>query len=418
MYYEKHIEALTTEYEAQGVKLNVKPGGVLHGALTVSDAEDISNIIAGRVVTEVQGFRNILIPEIKEIVNTVNNAAERKKRELVVHAPDIVQYFVPAWFNTMLRDGVIEEYSPNGYLPGTVVSFPKPKLYSTFLKSDAWSKEVKEFIVRIPNVTFDRVWDLYLTDVTKNNDNILDLFNRKNITKESQYDILILLLLLLSLDGELPVGTIGTLSDVRSNIKSLRQSIIDYLVKEDKSLSESKAMLLATNKKSNTIVVNNILYKDFLTKSNVDILYGAFYNGMNVATIEQLISQSHELGKVWETVYKRINIEVKHASEIIYKSAYISVIDDTLKRKSQIEIQELTPVIRDLINGKDSDELSNVVLILEEIYGDVIYKDTNLKFFLKEVRRYGKGTDIETAVTYAVASMVATFLASQISKNV
>lgn len=418
MYYNKHILALSDVFKAQGTKLNVVGGGALHGVMNVSDEEEVAKRIAAKVASEVVTFRKDIIPTIKTIVGKVEKLTESKKRELVVHAPDIVNYFTPVWFNELLNNGTIEEYMPQGYLPGKVVSIPKPKMFTNFLNIDSYTSNLKDFIARIPTSTFERVWDMYMTDLTKNNERFLELFLRNKITKETQFDIYIVLLFLLSLDDELPKGTIGTLGDVRSNIKSARQSIITHIVKETAYLQESKSVVIHSVPETNTVLVNSTLYKDFLEKSSIDVIYGAFYSGVSGLSTERLINESPRFMEEWERAHKKIMVDIKLSADIIYKSAYISVIDDILENKALPEKQDLTPILRDIINGKTVEELSESFAIVEELYTDVLYKGTNLKFFLRELRNYGKGTDIETAVTYAMASMVATFINANIIKHV
>jgi len=412
-YYDKFIAAQINT--SKGIEYEVKPGSILEGVTPESDRlNEVADEVGAVIIQEVSFYKQTLLPEIKQVFENVNGSIELEKKKLMKkESIELVTVNIP-------KDILVEDLSFNENLDYMENSDVTLESRTAETIREIIGKE-NNFLDHLSDSKLNNVWELYFKDFNTTNRNISSAASVNTLTMANVNDIFIIYYILKGMMGSDYAEGLGSLDNLRNN----RTRYFNYIKKEislriariKMAIANNVIVLNVTeiNTTPATVVIVEDMFLDFKEAGgDVDSLHGLAL-GTKISylrDIASIVENKQALSDTYKEHHKGVLAKVTTSLNHTTHTALVSLITRMVRGK-QDELEKYDEV-KDFINGLPLPALTNPIIIIEDIYSNILYKNANLKTFLSHVRLYGENTTSKHAITLAIADMVATFLVNSL----
>jgi len=400
-YYEKYIDALSA-----GTELKVIPGSILEGVTPEGDTIDsVSDSISAVLIKEIGFYRNTVLPTIKDTFAQFEGRIKTAKAHAFGGGETIVVVGVPVSAEEDFSFTEEMEYMPHSDIhlnskDGVTIREMLPD---------------NKFLDNISNNKLAVVWDKYIARFGNDNSNIVKATSTSLLTVESVNDIFIIYYILKSMMSmDYVDGTASNLEDFRKNRDTYFNYIKRNIAKRIEMIKKSirtGSIVCSVDAGRNTITIVEDLYKTYISSGGTpDALYGRIHSEGSARTIDDIVSNKAALTKTYKDRYSARMIKVNSNILQITNDGLLSMITVMVSVLPKDEVNDTYDVIKKYILDLSTAELATPIQIIEDIYADIIYKNSNLKEFLRLVRMYTERHSVKHAITLTISDMVATYL--------
>ncbi len=384
-------------------------------------AEKISNLLQ----KEIMMYKNVMVPTIHNIVKNVEEAVSARNLELLVQTPDVAVVETPTFIDRLLEASQLFDPSINGYLSESGTRIPLVKDIYEYLKFENVEANAafKKFLRKYSKEQLETIWEKYITDMNKGNRNISSLLNYKAVKSDTVDDIFVVYTILTNLAIATPETAIGTLDGFRDAVVIFKmlvsKSIIERINVTNQKVNSGILVLINRDRNKDIVVFKDSLDKFYEKGGTIDTLYGlAISEKSELVTIDDISRLNVDLTNEWTSVYNASVVKIKANSVGVYKAIYASILtkvfDENDHRFNPYTNEETYKKFRTTMNELSYIELHDVFTVVEKVFLEILYANTNAKEFFGYVRYYAKDSDLETGVTLATMELAAGYIVSQI----
>jgi hypothetical protein len=400
MFYKNAVNNTANLLADNDIKIDVVPNSLLH-AYSISDEggkDEIATKIATVFGKEVSNYKNNILPDIKRLYKSIEENVKHAIEAGRTKTPDLIKLSIPDSIEDMISDEEITLKNVAWYVDNAPI-IPVVENVHDFLAPIA---DRHTFLRSIPEVELKNIWDRYVKDMNANASKIAELGLPK-----SGKDLYVVYLILTLLYDNPVEGALGKLEDYNKVIANMTSWLGDKILRRRVNL-ESKlnagAIIIASDK--DYVVVHESLYMDYMDQGgDIEALFGIVYTDDKPVLLSDVEGRQEELILTWKRVAKSQEMRANQEKEVYYRHAYYVNINSMKGPDSELS-PEAIEEIREFYTGLSLMELENILPTLERVYGDILYRNTNLKRFLRVVRSNARTEDTKTAITIAVADLV------------
>lgn len=405
-YYDKFLDNSLDRMNGKSVA--VIPGTVLERVTPENvDESEVPEQIANVIIKEVSFYRNIVNPKIKETFTRLQNRLEGVKKEALSTGANIVAVGIP--------EKVEEDFSFNDdeYMEYSDINLNS--LDADAIREIAGDNKYFDFI---SDAKLMSVWEKYFMVFSTDNTLIQSMFTLSSLTADNVDDIFISYYILKGMMGKDYVDGTGNIGEFRENRKkyfNMVKRMISTRIERLKSSIRKEVIVLKVETRTNTVVIVKDLYKPFVKAGGTpDMLYGLLSAEKGLITVNDIIADKLELEEAYKK--KARNNMAKVNSRITQNTSdgLLALITYMVKECPKDEINEKYDAIAMYIKSVELSELASPITMIENIFSDIIYKNSNLKTFLRLFRVHSENSTVKLAVTLTISDMIATYLVNSI----
>lgn len=390
---------------------------------TGDEFERVTDDVAAVLGKELAFYREDILGRVKSISLDVTKQVNAKKENLLPEIPELVTVTIPKFIDTLIdRNTHIE--SPKGFLPENDIYIPLPAdtgKYDTLDGDMILKTQSDEFSSRITTSEVERIWNTYIASPGTANRDISGLLTLTGRNSKTVNDVFMVYILLVNIGENTPPGTTGDLNSFRSVINIYKRLVfgaIRELVAQYRGCVNRK-MVVMTYGRSCTFLNKNVLDSYYKENLELDALLSAAHSKeKHIQTIDQFKDAHSVLLDKWAKVSLNARNEAKSKSVAFYKNVYFSTFSKIVST-SDLPYMKHTPqeafaAFREHLSKLSPLEIMNPTQVVESVFVDVLFGNTNVKKFLGYVRLYGTDNDMSTSIELATMEMIGDYLLTQI----
>jgi len=430
---EDFIKLMSEALASNKKKLSFKHTSVFT-ALTVG-AESNQQIIASQIATgtinSVNIIKNKIVPYVKDYKKLVTAKIDSIKPVSILDSYKVVEFKTPGVIKELINESVIVPTTEPIELPITTLVIPAPEDITNYIKfnSGITNTYLKEHVAKFTNDELVGIWNTYLGNVSSSNNTLMNLNLRPidNVDK-----IIVLLAMVNTIKTEKQPGvrlSDGNYMQVMSILDNYLGNLLASLDNDIELRSKYDKLVLGYDK--TTLIVNGLIYDNYLENGTVEGLLGYLVSGdvsKNVTTAELLANQDDYL-KTWNNAIAREQYRLLSAAPNNYKLAYELALGELYANMSEDALNNLVAVsevdakslaikmMENITVNSSSDKLTDVDYITRLIMGDIVFNGTLLKEYLYSIVQNHKTTPslgMEELATMATIELIITYLMEQV----
>jgi len=423
------IKLLATELANKGNVIDYKQNSILN--LAEGSIDEIVVRVASAVGNDVSYYKNSLVPFVKGYHDTVVSTVNSRLANIVLADYSISEIEIPVIIQSYMDRNVVGVSDTIVDLPVSMLSIPNPGVVGikNILRSDNSLIE-SDTLELLSNFTDDQlmdVWDSFLLNVSKSNDSIamLRIKAPKNINT-----VALLLVLVDKLKDATPEGIIGISSSEYKRIMTKfyfsLANTLSYIVKGVQHAVKSKRLVNSVTDK--VVYVYGSVYKEYLTKNNVDALFGLAVDDdlsyLPNLYLDSIIINIEKYLTSWEKYIKLQKLSVNEVS--LYRNAYSMTIVKTLEdapesvKKDIVELSigNVENLISKYVKGLDLSELKDTKRISKDIMTDLVLTNKSFTKFVNSMQNYAvtmENAEPDEAASLATLDLILDYLLEQVT---
>lgn len=434
----EYISDIATRLDKTGRCVSLKKGSILQGCVTdASITPAIVEIISGKVINELEFFKNVYLKECYRLSSIVDNI---KKTGLLLQNTidyDIISIKIPEAVLLLEKKGLLVAPRPANKLTANVfLSPPADESVRKHIKTQ--DTEINTAILNISNTLKDselvEIWNKYLTNISGTNDSIIALAFAKTMEIEK---LCVLYAMVLTLSKSKPAYiksiTEGEYITYMNNFATEILNFISIALQRYRETT-SKQILIIHVDGTNVYVNDNVYTEAIQAGITPEAIFGLTLEAKSAAvglsTLSNLTNNYERYLSNWETFLKSKEILVDTKKlELTYnaliqglKEWSVSLSDDTKKHmdepidKGIASFKYHIPYganTYDTVFAPDTDQiiLENMVYLFS-ITG-ITDKCTNYVKYLTHVFRENPGISIEHALAKIVVYRLSDYFFSE-----
>jgi hypothetical protein len=420
-----------------GNVIEVKPNTALSYCLDQAIAgngdrlDEMANGIADVLTTEVLFIKNTILKDVEniskyikeEVISRQNSRGELDVNVVPVSIPDFI-------LETQDRNGFFingEDTLPNDVLVLPNADSINLEEYKT-LGAGSIGIAASDFMDTIPEKDLKRIWNDYLSYITFNNEKYLRLDVTKYQTEDTVNDMYVLYIFLSNLVTKIPDKVNAKLAfynaSIQSTLNFIKKKILNKVKRNEIEITNG-LVVLGSNSDDKVIFVNKDNYDKYLRKEgSVDVILGAFVNGLTRVTATTLEESKEKLLNAWSSFYtlhlSKIRSDEARVYRIVYENAiisYVNGLDEDILDVINLEKETLFDDIRKTVKAFNVNDIHEVRKSTMTLFSDVVYKNTNLKKFITYVdgyKRMDKNLTTDRALTYALLEIITDYVSGML----
>ena len=325
----EYIGNLADRLDKDGRYIVVKRGSILEGCITDNSVTPaIIEVVASKVVNELEFFKNIYLKECYRLSSIVDNI---KKTGLLLQSAidyDIISIKIPEAVLLLEKKGLLVAPRPANKLAASVfLSPPAEDTIRKYIKTQ--DTEVNTAVLNISNTLKDtellELWNKYLTNISGTNDSILSLAFAKTMDIEK---LCILYAMVLTLSESKP-AYIKSITDgeYTAHMYNFANEILNFIsIALHRYRETTSKQILITHIDGTNIYVNDNVYMEAI-KAGVtpEAIFGLTLEAKSAAiglsTLSNLTNNYERYLASWETFLKSKEILVDTKKlELTYNS--------------------------------------------------------------------------------------------------
>jgi len=286
---------------------------------------------------------------------------------------------------------------------------------------------LQDIVVKYTKDEIKAIADKYLLNISNTNETI----DMMNIRVNSNSDEIIMMFAIAdNLLSNQPSSVRLSTGKYKSILSVLVSELLNTMAILDNNITTGAALkrLVLSIKDPYTIVVNGILYEEFLKENSSEVILGMLVSGvdtLNESRIDNIIINKDKYQNAWNSAIKLAIVTASRNKNKSYKIAYelgirelVSHIPDTLNDVLYTNSRTCSDDIIKLLNDTDRSDITNVEKIAREVVGLILFPTTNFyKFtgYMLDYRKDNPSITPEEAATLAGIDMVVDYVLQQVT---
>lgn len=410
--------------------ISIKDNSILEELELNNSDEHISNIstrIAEKINNELILVKNKLKPMMDEFIKEVKDNIDKIALDSELSKYNIVVFDYPKVIEELSSSGEISSPRTVGTLPDGSASLPTPPVESIreiFLHTSASvNTYAKPILDKKSNEELVNLFNKYFNLISETNPAIQQL----GVDSMFNYDELILVYMACN-----RIMDAGGLNDQQLKmVSALHSELSNHLSIVKQLFENSRAMhKIVLSIKEGTVNVDNDTYKRYLDEGGIQepLLGMGVLNiqDSSLYTYESIISKKPEYIEAW---YNKVKLS-QYAQEesnirrhrVAYDIVLIKFFEDgwlpnDLKDFVTIDYQTANKMFKDVLQEISRADELDVGYVVRELFGRVLFKDTNFKRFadgITEHVRINPDSTPADAATFASLEFILGYLLDQV----
>ncbi len=424
------ISAIAEELSSKNKMIEFKQESIFT-ALETDTGELRNNMaikIAATLKNDIIKYKNILLPFTKRYGEAVRTKLLETKQPNKLARFQVIEQIVPDIVRELQSKGILPAKRTPVMIPNSKLIMPTPKdgIRSVIKFSNSvLNSALEQVLVNYTDQDLDYLWDTYMSNISGTNDNIRTLSFR---TIKNFNDVVLLVAIAGTLRTEKQPGITISESVYKEVMNAFYNELTNYLsvaVSNYNITTKLNKLVLGYGVNNNTIIVNAIVYKEFLKTSSIEALLGLLLSGERKLTGKQEIEiQAGKYISKWEAAVKLEAIREKNTESQRYRMVYgmalevlLNEANNNIKENMECEAKGISNTVLAYINTLPVTEISDIELITRKIMGNIVFRSTTFGKFLEYMEDYAKiRTDIkpDEAATMASIDIIIDYLTQQI----
>lgn len=370
--------------------------------------------IAAILENEVSIYKDIVFPTINSAITAIDVSIDRAVK-LQSYYPRILPFEIPVFIADKLDSDVntdsYREREISLILPNRI---ELDDIIAELDSEDPLQKEIKDYLFTKKAEDIEQAYELYILPTTFSVESVF--------MKDKNFEHLFIAYALSVLFTRYTLeGSRGNLDDYRyymeiMNIYLLKASV--NLARKYRNLENDDNVILDTGKdflndRIKTITVSSKnLSKYYANGGVIEAIYGAAITEPNYVPIYQLLENGDKYINAWDVKRIKYDTELKTRKIEIAKNVYKDLLPDLLHDLSEYVVAPIRGTLLTYMEGKTVGELLNIQTFVESFILDVLLKNTNASYFVKQMNYYlsNNNGDKKMAATSATTDLIISYL--------
>jgi len=397
---------------------------------THEDINTVSMKIGNGLVNDLVKIREQYRPIMKDYINIVKTKVSEMGEPDPASRYSIVELKLPMFIQEMKKQGQLPAKRASVEMPMSNLIIDLPiddimdllKLPNTILNS-----YLQDIVVKYTKDEIKSIVDKYLLNVSNTNETI----DMMNVRVNSNSDEVIMMFVIAdNLLNNQPSSVRLSTGKYKSIMSVLVSELINTMSILDNNITTGAALkrLVLSIKDEYTIVVNGLLYEEFLKEHSSEVILGMLVNGasgLNDTRMDNIVINKDKYQSAWD---RKIKLDIVNASRNKNKSYRIAYelglkellkhIPDNLNDVLYTNINTYSDDVIKLLEDTDRSDITNVEKIAREVVGNILFPTTNFyKFtgYMMEYKQDNPSITPEEAATLAGIDMVVDYVLQQVN---
>lgn len=432
------IEIIAKELANNNKIVSFQVGSIFESlSSSTSTQEDINTIcksISQKLVNEVVLIKTKMIPFMSNVVLLVESKVKKYSPDSEVNKYKVVEFKVPKLVEELVSKKEITTKRPVREYSNSILTIPTPteNIRDMFiLENPIYNTYASEVVSKYSDEELSKVWDKYLTNISKSNNDLTSLSFNAILRME---EIVLLYILTTNLKDKKPSGVVSP-DNVYSDVMSqLELELLNYLAIGLDTLATYRRLnrLVIDIKDKYTIVLDKVILDQIATESfNVEVILGMLIRG-NLSASEMLypniVANADKYLAEWTNLVKLDRMAIKQKEGAMFstiyhlalKDLYESMIPGDLKEHVVYTFEEATEVLNGKLKVLPLSDLTNINYMAREIVAHLIFPTSNFHRFTDYMIEYSKLDSTLTqqdAAGFAVLDILLDYLTGQINTS-
>ena len=299
------------------------------------------------------------------------------------------------------------------------------------LENPVYNTYASEIVSKYSDEELFKVWDKYLTNISKSNNELSSLSFNSILRME---EIVLLYILCINLKDKKPANVVSPDNVYNDVMSHLELELLNYLAIGLDTLATYRRLnrLVIDIKDKYTIVLDKVILDQIATESfNVEVILGMLIRG-NLSASEMLypniVANADKYLAEWSNLVKLDRMAVKQKEGAMFstiyhlalKDLYENMIPGDLKEYAVYTFEEATEVLNEKLKVLPLSDLTNINYMAREIVAHLIFPTSNFHRFTDYMIEYSKLDSTLTqqdAAGFAVLDILLDYLTGQINTS-
>jgi hypothetical protein len=436
----KYSTLIADAITAQSKIVTFKPNSIFAALELVNSEEELNAItaaIANKITNNIALLRNKIIPVMNEFIEVVKIKLAETKIADPYSNYNIIELSVPEVVDELRDAKILLTKRQAKELPIAAISIPTPKIEDIkgYFKHSINSINIyiKSIIDKYTNDDLILIWEKYLSNVSKTNNNIASIVYSPELKLN---ELIALYTVVNNIKEEKPV-TVPIEDNNYKNIMTMFMheilNAIAIAVNNIEMYKNTSKLVLDINSNNSgiTITVLKELYSTYISEGySVDSLFGLIqvekdFSDYSIYTINSIRVKADIYAQEWNKRIKldkiaRIPADIER-QKVVYiltlNTLYDHIIPGDLTEYLAYDKINANRKLEEYFKTIPGSELYNIDEISRYILSNIVFAKTNFKEFTAAMYEYMKlhpGMDANEAASVAVLDLVMYYLLEQV----